>query len=46
MKKFFAELALMEQPFVMDPTKIIKDIVGPKAKVVTFFRWAVGEEVR
>ena len=46
MKKFFAEIALMEQPFVMDPAKVIKDIVGPKAKIVTFFRWAVGEEVR
>ena len=46
MKKFFSEIALMEQPFVMDPTKMIKDIVGPKAKIVTFFRWAVGEEAR
>ncbi len=46
MKKFFAELALVEQPFVMDPARTIKDIVGPKAKIVTFFRWAVGEEAR
>jgi elongation factor Ts len=46
MKKFFAEIALMEQPFVVDPSKTIKDIVGPKGKIVTFFRWAVGETAR
>jgi elongation factor Ts len=43
MRKFFEEVALLEQPFVMDPTKKIKDIVGPKATIVSFFRWQVGE---
>lgn len=43
MRKFFEEIALMEQPFVMDPTKRIKDILGPKATVVAFLRWQVGE---
>lgn len=43
MRKFFEEVALMEQPFVMDPTKKIKDIVGPKARILAFFRWQVGE---
>jgi elongation factor Ts len=42
MRKFFEEIALLEQPFVMDPTKKIKDIVG-KGKIVTFVRWQVGE---
>jgi elongation factor Ts len=28
MRKFFEEIALLEQPFVKDPTKKIKDIVG------------------
>jgi elongation factor Ts len=43
MRKFFEEVALMEQPFVIDPTKRIKDIVGPKATIVSFLRWQVGE---
>jgi len=43
MRKFFEELALMEQPFVMDPTKKIKDVLGPKANVLAFVRYAVGE---
>ena len=42
MKKFFSEIALLEQPFVMDPAKIISDIVG-KAKIIAFLRWEVGE---
>ncbi|MBY0114359.1 MAG: translation elongation factor Ts [Phycisphaerales bacterium] len=42
MRKFFEEIALLEQPFVMDPTKKVKDLVG-KGKVVTFLRWQVGE---
>ncbi len=45
MRKFFEEVALLEQPFVMDPTKKVKDIVGPQATINAFFRWAVGEQV-
>ena len=44
MRKFFEEIALMEQPFIMDPTKKIKDIVGTKARVIAFLRWQVGEQ--
>ena len=43
MKKFYGEIALMEQPFVMDPAKTIGDLVGAKARLITFFRWQVGE---
>jgi elongation factor Ts len=43
MRKFFEEVALLEQPFVIDPTKKVKDIVGPKATINAFFRWQVGE---
>lgn len=43
MRKFFEEIALLEQPYVMDPTKKVKDMVG-KAKVTSFWRWAVGEQ--
>jgi elongation factor Ts len=43
MRKFFEEIALMEQPFVMNPEKKVKDIVGPKAKILAFYRWQVGE---
>ncbi len=44
MRKFFEEVALLEQPFVKDESKRIKDIVGPKAQVVAFYRWQVGEQ--
>lgn len=44
MRKFFEEVALLEQPYIMDPTKKVKDIVGGKAKVHAFWRWAVGEQ--
>jgi elongation factor Ts len=43
MRKFFEEIALMEQPFIMDPTKKVKDVLGAKAQVVAFLRWQVGE---
>lgn len=43
MKKFYAEIALLEQPFVKDPSKAIKDLVGDKATIVAFLRWQVGE---
>ena len=43
MRKFFSEIALIEQPFVMDPSKTVKDLVG-SATVKAFYRWQVGEE--
>ncbi len=45
MRKFFEERALLEQPFVRDESKKVKDIVGGKATVMAFFRWQVGEQV-
>ena len=42
MRKFYEEVALIEQPFVMDPSKKIRDIVGA-ATIDAFLRWAVGE---
>jgi elongation factor Ts len=44
LRKFFEEVALMEQPFIKDETKKVKDIVGPKAQIVGFYRWQVGEQ--
>jgi elongation factor Ts len=44
MRKFFSEVALMQQPFVMDPSKAIADIVGKDATITAFLRWEVGEE--
>lgn len=44
MRKFFEEVALLEQPFIMDPTKKVKDLLGPGASIVTFVRWQVGEQ--
>lgn len=43
MRKFFEEISLMEQPWVRDPAKKIKEIVGPGARIVAFLRWQVGE---
>ncbi len=45
MRKFFEEVALLEQPYVIDPTMKVKDIVGSNATITAFFRWAVGEPV-
>ncbi|MEM1331455.1 MAG: translation elongation factor Ts [Planctomycetota bacterium] len=42
MRKYFSEVALLEQDFVMDPSKKIKDIIGG-ATIKAFHRWAVGE---
>ena len=44
MKKFYSEIALMEQPFVVDPSKTIAQVVGDKAQITAFLRWEVGEE--
>lgn len=43
MRKFFEEVALLEQPFVVDPTKKIKDLLGKDGTIVAFLRWQVGE---
>jgi elongation factor Ts len=43
MRKFFSEVALIEQAFVMDPSKTIKDIVGAGGSLRNFRRWEVGE---
>ncbi|MBN1942229.1 MAG: translation elongation factor Ts [Phycisphaerae bacterium] len=42
MKKFLAERALMEQPFVKDDKKQVKAVLGG-VKVTAFARFAVGE---
>ncbi len=44
MRKFFEEVALLEQPFIMDPTKKVKEILGAKASIAAFLRWQVGEQ--
>ncbi|GJM18842.1 MAG: elongation factor Ts [Phycisphaeraceae bacterium] len=43
MRKFFAEVALLEQAYVVDPSKPVKEIVGPNASIKSFHRWEVGE---
>ena len=44
MRKFYEEVALLEQPFVKDETRKVKDIVGSGARIKQFFRWQVGEQ--
>ena len=43
MRKFFEEVALLEQDFVMDTSKKIKDLVGSGSSLSDFKRWQVGE---
>lgn len=43
MRKFFSEVALVEQPFVMDPSKTVKEMVGSGGSLKKFRRWEVGE---
>ncbi len=42
MKKFFSEVALLEQPFIIEPSKKVRDLIGD-ATISNFRRWAVGE---
>jgi elongation factor Ts len=44
MRKFFEEITLLEQPFIMDPTKKVKDLLTGGATVSAFQRWQVGEQ--
>jgi elongation factor Ts len=44
MRKFFEEVALLEQDFIMDQSKKIKDLVGSGGSLSAFRRWQVGEE--
>ena len=43
-RKFFEEVALLEQPFVKDPDKKVKDLLGKGAPVKAFLRWQVGAQ--
>ena len=43
MRKFFSEIALLEQNFVMDPSKKVSDLLGG-GSIDSFYRWEVGEE--
>lgn len=45
MRKFFEEVALLEQPFIKDPSKKVKELLPKGASIVRFFRWQVGEQV-
>jgi elongation factor Ts len=42
-RKLYEELALVEQPFVVDPSKKIKDLLGG-ATISGFARWQLGED--
>lgn len=42
--KLYSELALLEQPFVKDDSKKIKDLLTGDQELTAFFRWEVGEE--
>jgi elongation factor Ts len=44
MRKFYEEVALLEQPFIKDETRKVKDVLGKDGTIVAFFRWAVGEQ--
>ena len=42
--KLYSDLALVEQDFVKDPSKKIKDLLPKGASIAAFLRWQVGEE--
>ena len=42
MRKFYEEVALLEQPFVIDPAKKVEDLLGG-GTIKAFWRWEVGE---
>ena len=42
MKKFYAEVALLEQDFVVQPGTKVKDLLG-EGTITAFHRWQVGE---
>lgn len=43
MRKFYEGVALLEQPFVKDPDKTIKELLPSGSTIVAFLRWTVGE---
>lgn len=46
MQKFYQEAVLLEQPFVMDPDKKVKDVLAEAGVTVTAFaRFALGEGI-
>ncbi len=44
MRKFYEEVTLLEQPFIKDETRKVKDVIGAGGKIKKFYRWAVGEQ--
>lgn len=42
MRKFYEDVALLEQPFVRDAEKKIKDLLPKGTKIKSFHRWQVG----
>ena len=41
--KYYEENCLVDQPFVKDDSKKVKDVIGNKFKVKRFVRWTMGE---
>lgn len=41
--KLYSELALLEQPFIKDDSRKIKDLLPKDSTVTAFYRWQVGE---
>lgn len=43
LRKVYESLALLEQPFVKDDSKKVKELLPKGGSIVSFFRWQVGE---
>ena len=43
MSKFYEEACLLNQPFIKDDSKKVKEVIGNKFKVKRFVRWNMGE---
>jgi len=44
LRKFFEDVALIEQPFIKDPEKKIKQLIPAGGSILAFVRWRVGEQ--
>lgn len=45
MSKYYAEVCLLNQPFVKDDSQTVKAVIGNNFKVTRFTRWEMGEGI-
>lgn len=43
-QKFLSEVSLLEQPWIRDPSKRVRDLLPRDARIEAFLRWQLGEQ--